>query len=144
MDATDGCDVPEVVRRRILRSHRETVVGLIDAGSEVAAAWDGETAGSPGAVRYPLGRVIERRGLRERWLAAFLAGADALEVGIRGEPVPATPYLAVTSRGPLCRGTLDDARRLVVRVALFDVERRPRRYRFRDPSLETCLAVELL
>ena len=50
MDATDGYDAPEVVRRRILRSHRETLVGLIDAGSEVAAAWDGETAGSRVAI----------------------------------------------------------------------------------------------
>ena len=143
MDATDGYDAPEVVRRRILRSHRETVVGLIDAGSEVAAAWDGETAGSPGAVRRPLGQVIKRRGLREEWLAAFLAGTDALSAGIRGDPVPAAPYLTVTSRGPICRGTLEDGRRLVARVVLFEVDRRPRRYRFRGPSPETCLAVEL-
>jgi hypothetical protein len=67
--------------------------------------------------------------------------ADALDTEIEPEPVPKAPYLVVTSRGPLCRETLTDGRRLVVELAVFAVERQPSRYRFRDPTVEECLQV---
>lgn len=46
-------------------------------------------------------------------------------------------------RGPLCRGTLADGRRLVLTFVLFVVDRRPSRYRFLDPRPEECLDVGL-
>ena len=68
--------------------------------------------------------------------------ADAVGETVEGSPVPAPPYLSVTSRGPVCRGTLSDGRRLVIELAVFEIERQPRRYVFSDPAPATCLSVE--
>lgn len=76
-------------------------------------------------------------------LDLLAAGTEPLRGGLASTPVAAPPYLVVTGRGPVCRGTLDSGARLVVEVVLFGVERRPPRYRYRDPSPEECLVVSL-
>lgn len=133
----------EHVHRRILDEHRETVAAVVDAGTAVAAAVDSWPVTDGTRLRRPLDGVLGERGLLAPLLAVLATGADALDTEIRGNPVTAPPYLVVTSRGPLCRGTLADGRRLVVELSLFAVETRPRRYRFRDPTVEDCLQVTL-
>lgn len=117
---------------------------LCQAGRAVASSWSEAAVSERKDVTEPLARRLERSGLTGELL-------DVLETAVRatggeavGEPVPAPPYLVVTSRGPLCRVTLAEGRRLVLVFELFDVERGPRRYRFRDPAPETCLQVELV
>lgn len=129
------------VRARILAEHRNTVAAVIDTGETVAdaVAWpvaDAET------IRRPFERLVHERELDGPLLGMLETGVAALDAGLQGSPVPASPYLVVTSRGPICRGTLSDGRRLVLELAVFAVETRPRRYRFRDPSVEECLRVE--
>ena len=130
-------------REAIGDSHRETLAAAVDAGRTVARAWPDETVSDADAVAGPLERVLRERELPADLLAMLDTGAAAVDASTRGAPVPAPPYLAVTSRGPVCRATLSDGRRLVVEPVLFEVERRPPRYRFADPDPEECLRVRL-
>ena len=130
-------------REAIGDSHWETLAAAVDTGRTVARAWPDETVSDADAVAGPLERVLRERELPADLLAMLGTGAAAVDASIRGSPVPAPPYLAVTSRGPVCRATLSDGRRLVVEPVLFEVERRPPRYRFADPDPEECLRVRL-
>ncbi|NHN46729.1 hypothetical protein G9464_03850 [Halostella sp. JP-L12] len=132
-----------VTRRAIVDAHRETLAATVDAARTVAAAWPGETVRDPSAVAAPLEGELRERGLVEDLLATLDTAAAAIDESIRGAPVPAPPYLSVTSRGPVCRATLSGGDRLVVEPVMFAVDRRPARYRFADPDVEECLRVRL-
>jgi ferric-dicitrate binding protein FerR (iron transport regulator) len=131
------------VRQQVLDEHRETVAAVIDAGAAVASEVEHRPVTDGDHLRNPLETRLRERGLAVRLLGVLTTGAGALDTGMAAEPVAGPPYLVVTSRGPLCRGTLADGRRLVVELPLFAVERRPPRYRFRDPTVEECLQVSL-
>lgn len=129
------------VRERVLAEHRDTVAAVVEAGTSVAARVETWPVTDPDRLRGPLARELESRGLLDPLLGVLDTAVGTLDTSLRGDPVAAPPYLVVTSRGPLCRGTLADGRRLVVELSLFAVERRPRRYRFRDPAVGECLRV---
>jgi len=92
------------------------------------------------AVRDRLRAALDRAGVLDA-LDAALADAVAAAGGeLSAEPVPAPPYLAVTSTGPVLRATLD-AGRLVVRIEAFDVA--DGAVAWRDPSPADALSVEV-
>ena len=130
------------VHEQVLCAHRGCIAAVIDAGATVAAGLE-EPVTDPAAVREPFDRQLREQGLDEELLGLLDTAVNAVNGERRGEPVAAPPYLAVTSRGPVCRATLTDGRRLVVLLAAFEVRRRPRRYRFRDPSPAECLQSSL-
>lgn len=127
----------------MLDEHRETVAAVVDAGAAVVSTVECLPVTDGDRLRRPLETRLRERGLTAQLLGLLATGADALDTEIEAEPVPKAPYLVVTSRGPLCRGTLTDGRRLVVELAVFAVERQPSRYWFRDPTVEECLQVSL-
>lgn len=131
------------LRRVILAEHRETITAVVDAGATVAAAIEEWPVTDGDVIRQPLDRLLRDRGLDAALLGALDTGADALDSRVQGQPVAAPPYFVVTSRGPICRGTLADGRRLVIEYALFDVDTQPRRYQFVDTEPEQCLQVTL-
>ena len=58
-------------------------------------------------------------------IAEVLAAAvDAAGYTLPATPVPAPPYVVVTSTGPVLRGTVDDGR-LLVGIDCFEVVREP-------------------
>lgn len=127
-------DPERTVRERLLDAHAETLAATAAACREVAAAWDDDVVADSALVTEPLEALLRERGLAVALLDLLTTGAAALDSSIRGDPVAAPPYLAITGRGPVLRATLADGRRLVVTVELFAIERRPTRYRFRDPE----------
>jgi hypothetical protein len=131
------------VHQQVLAEHRETVAGAVDAGAAVASAVERRPVTDGDRLRRPLEARLRERGLTTQLLGLLTTGADALDTRIAAEPVPGPPYLVVTSRGPLCRGTLTGGRRLVIELAVFAVERHPPNYRFRDPTAEECLQISL-
>jgi hypothetical protein len=132
----------ERAKRHLLDAHHETIVEVCEAGRAVAASWSEGAVQDPSRVTDPLTSQLGDE-LPEQLLDGLETAVAATGHQLQGTPVPAPPYFVVTSRGPLCRGTLDDGRRLVVLFELFSIERRPRTYRFRDPSPATCLRVRL-
>lgn len=135
--------VERQVERRVLETHRETVLEVCGVGNAVAASWPGQTVSEAGQVTDPLADRLDAASLPEQLLDTLDTAVDATEREMTGNPVPAPPYFVVTSRGPTCRATLDDGQRLVLLFELFGVKRRPRTYHFRDPSPTTCLTVRL-
>lgn len=133
----------ERIRRRLLAAHTKTISDVVDAGAAVATAIEEWPVTDGDAIRVPLNRLLHSRGLPTPLLATLETGAEAIGEEIRGAPVAASPYFLVTSRGPLCRGTLASGRRLVIEFELFEVETRPRRYRFCEPDPEECLQITL-
>lgn len=122
-DVSDPSQVDvRAVRDRILADHRRTVEGVLSAADAVADGWDGEAAADRSAVVDPLRSELARRGLDDRLVVLLVDAVGAAGRELRADPVPAPPYLAVTSRGPVCRATLADGR-LVVAVRAFRVER---------------------
>lgn len=128
------------LERAVLARKRETIAAVVRAGGAAAAE---KTTGDPQAHREALKRAVESRALAPRLLDLLETAADCRGTSIAGEPVPAPPYLAITSRGPLCRGTLATGGRLIVRIELFAISSPPRRYQFRDPTPATALVIEL-
>lgn len=142
-DGSRSRDPAADVQERVRSEFDGMLADLVDAGREVADSWGDDAVSSAAMVSAPLEEAIRGRGLAEALLGSLGAGAAALDSEVQGRPVPAPPYLVVTSRGPLCRGTLADGRRLVLTFVLFVVDRRPSRYRFLDPRPEECLDVNL-
>jgi len=133
----------QTVRKQILDDHSQTIAAVIDTATAVATAIEEWPVSNPNRIRLPLERLLGDRELLEPLLGLLDTAADTLETAIQGQPVASPPYLAVTSRGVVCRGTLSDGRRLVIELILFEVETRPRRYRFSSPTASECLQVQL-
>lgn len=133
----------EIVQRRLLDTHRETVVAVVAAGRTVADAWPDESVSDPDAITTPLERILQEQQLTGPLLSLLDTGATAAGGSVQGDPVPAPPYVAFTSRGPICRATLSDGSRLVIELELFAVDRAPRQYRFLDPDPDACLGVHI-
>ncbi|MDT3433336.1 hypothetical protein [Haloarcula sp. 1CSR25-25] len=131
------------IRTRLRETHRETLQSVIDAGRSVATAWPTDVVQESGAVTEPLEHLLRERGLAEDLIEMLQTGTAAMDETVQGRPIPAPPYLVITSRGPVCRGTVSDGRRLVVVLELFAVRRAPTRYQFRDPTPEDLLSVSV-
>lgn len=136
-------DPQTAVRERLRDAHAETLAATVDAGREIAGTWERDAVRDSARITEPLEALLRERGLDAALLDLLATGAEALDAAIQGDPVPAPPYLAITGRGPVLRATLADGRRLVVTVGPFEIERRPTRYRFRDPGPADALSVDL-
>ncbi|AGB37405.1 hypothetical protein [Natronococcus occultus] len=111
-------------RRRIQAEWQPVVHGVDDCADRVAEPWDTSRTTNPDRVVAPLGRSLEEANLLEE-LAALLADVvEAADCELRASPVPAPPYVTVTSRGPVLRATVDPGR-LVIRLDAFEVVRDP-------------------
>lgn len=130
------------LHREILDTHGDLIVAVIDSATELAGVIDSWPVSDSEMIRVPLERSLRADGLLVSLLDMLDTGAEALGETIQGQPVAAPPYLVITSRGPMCRGTLSNGRRLIIELRLFAVEGHPRRYRFRAPDPETCLRVQ--
>lgn len=131
----------EHFRRRLLAAHADIIKEVINAGTAVTTAIEEWPVTDGTVIRVPLDHLLQERGLPNPLLATLETTAATLGEEIRGAPVAAPPYYVVTSRGPLCRGTLADGRRLVIEFELFEIKTRPRRYCFCEPSPKECLQI---
>lgn len=129
------------IETAVLDSHEATVRAVIDAGRAVVSGWTDETVGDSDRIVVPLQTILDEQGLSARLLDVLTSCVDATETTLKGAPIATPPYLVVTGRGPICRGTLADGRRLVLELELFEIEHRPPAYRFRDPTPRECLTV---
>lgn len=128
------------IRDRLLPSHGETLAATIECADAVAASWDGPATRREQVVE-PLRAALDRAGVLDRYPAMLVDAAEALDATLPARLVAAPPYVTLTSRGPVLRATLPEGR-LVVRIAVFVVEREPVRYVRRGRRPEEVLRVE--
>ena len=109
-------------RDYVLDAHAETVETVLRCADAVAETWPAKSVTDRSEVADPLRRELESAGAWAR-LPEVLAGAvDAAGFSLPATPVAASPYVAVTSKGPILRATVSDGR-LVVLLQAFEVKR---------------------
>ena len=120
--AGDGTLDPDAAREHLLTDRRGVVEGTVECAERVAAAWPEEGTTDRERVVEPLRATLSEVGLLGAYPSVLAECVAAAGGTLRAEPVAAPPYVTVTSRGPVLRATLD-AGRLVVTLAVFEVER---------------------
>lgn len=106
----------DAARERILADHRETMA-TVQERTTTAADGLPEPAPREDAVAV-LSDALDD-DLRAALVEVLRTAVDATGRDLQAEPVPASPYLVVTARGPLLRATLPDGR-LVVLLRAFE------------------------
>jgi len=112
------------VRRRIQTDHASIVDGIDACADAVAAPWDTARTTDSETVADGLRRTLAEAGILEALPSVLVDAVEATGYELRATPVPAPPYVVVTSRGPVLRATIDPGR-LVIRFDAFEVVRDP-------------------
>ncbi|WP_435318445.1 hypothetical protein [Haloarchaeobius sp. TZWSO28] len=112
-------DPDAAARAALLDTHSDLLVAVADCADEVAAAWDGPATDRRQVVE-PLTALLRQRGILAQLPEVLASAVDAAGYDLRADPVPAPPYVVVTSTGPVLRATVGDGR-LVVRVECFEL-----------------------
>jgi hypothetical protein len=120
--AEDGSLDPGAAREHLLTDRRAVVEETVERAGRVASSWPGEGATDRELVVEPFRAVLSEAGLLAAYPSVLAECVAAAGGELRAEPVPAPPYVTVTSVGPVLRATLDGGR-LVVTLAVFDVWR---------------------
>jgi hypothetical protein len=140
--------MPErAIREFLLTERREIVAGVLRCADRVVGKWNDDSTTDRNAVVQPLSREFRETGLLARFPDLLSEAVSAAGFSLPARPVPAPPYVVVTSRGPVLRATLPEGR-LVISFLLFDVVRDDAddncvRYVRGGESLEETVSVEL-
>jgi len=113
---------PDAAREHLLTDREVVVEGTLECAERVASSWSGGWTTDREAVVEPLRAALSEAGLLGAYPSVLAECVAAAGGELRAEPVPAPPYVTVTSRGPVLRATLDPDR-LVVTLAVFGIER---------------------
>ncbi len=112
------------VRRRIHDDYADVVAEIGRCADAVADARAEAETNERGSPRDELQAALEATGVLGTLPEVLAAAVDAAGEELRARPVPAPPYVVVTSRGPMLRATIDSGR-LVIRFDVFEVVREP-------------------
>ena len=109
---------PESARECVTAEHADVVAGVGACADTVADSWADPTADDGAAVAGALEACLAESGVLDALPHVLAAAVRAAGGSLPATPVAAPPYVAVTSRGPVLRATLD-AGRLVVELRTF-------------------------
>jgi len=122
-------DPAAAARERLLDSRANTIDAVLEAADTVAADWPRLDDGRPAtadreALVDPLRAELDERGVLVGLTDLLASAVCAAGYALPATPVPAPPYVVITSTGPVLRGTVEDGR-LVVTIDCFEVVREP-------------------
>jgi hypothetical protein len=106
--------------RRAIEAESDVLDAIAASANAVVADWPGGDASDGPTVADSLGVELRECGVLANLPGVLEAAVDAAGGRLSADPVPAPPYVAVTSRGPVLRATLDGGR-LVATLAVFRV-----------------------
>jgi len=129
----------DLVRARLRSEHADLLRATEGCADAVAATWDGAYTTDRAAVAPPLSARLSESGVTDRFPVVLSDAVSVLDESLPAPPVPAPPYVTVTSVGPVLRATLSESR-LVVTIRVFTVERG--RYRRTAGGTDELLGVE--
>lgn len=127
------------VRQHVLDGHRDTVAAVLESAAEAANGL--EEPATRAEATAALSAAIDD-DLRSALVDLLRGAVDATGRDLLAEPVPASPYLVVTARGPLLRATLGDCR-LVVLLRAFRNDRGAGGYVRSDLDPESAVEVRV-
>ena len=127
--------LPQSLGPFVERTDPELLSRIETAADRVVDTWPGETVTDPSAVRKPFADAIADLDVPTMAVALIESVTDRFGLEPVASPVPAPPYVVVTTGGIVLRSTLADGR-LVMELATFEVRTRPSRaYERRDEVL---------
>lgn len=132
---------PARVRNQLLAAHTDTLQTTIDCADAVADSLDGPVTRREEIVS-PLKATLDHAGALGTYPSVLTNAVDTLGQSLPASPVAAPPYVTITGTGPILRASLPTGR-LVIRLAVFALERDPNRYVRTGDVPEEILAVEL-
>ncbi len=109
-------------RRRIQRDHEPIIDGIDYCADAVAESWDGTQTTERNRVVDPLRSALESAGILESLPIVLADAVESAGYELEATPVPSAPYVVLTSRGPICRATIEPGR-VLIRFDVFDVVR---------------------
>ncbi|WP_049912932.1 hypothetical protein [Natrialba hulunbeirensis] len=109
-------------RRRLRTDHTETIAAIDDCATRITDEWDTARTTNPDPLVESLRAELESTGVLATLPTVLGSAVDATGYELQAQPVPAPPYVVITSRGPVLRATIDPGR-LVVRFDVFEVVR---------------------
>lgn len=120
-------DPAVAAHERLLAGETDTIDDVLAAADAVAAGWqrlddDRHATSDREAVVPELRAELAERGLLGELTRVLATAVDGAGYDLAADPVPAPPYVAVTSTGPVLRATVADGR-LVVNIDCFEVVR---------------------
>ncbi|WP_092903672.1 hypothetical protein [Halostagnicola kamekurae] len=119
-------------RRRVQREHESIVDGIDYCADAVSESWDDDSVADRRHVVEPMQSALESAGILERLPVVLSDAVEAAGYELPATPVASPPYVVLTSRGPLCRATVEPGR-ILIRFDAFSVSRTPEPvYRRRD------------
>lgn len=122
-----AADPASAARDHLLADYAEVIEAVLAVADHVAADWPRMDDGRPAttdrdAVTTPLRRGLQQTAVLDALPRLLAVAVDAAGYRLPAQPVAAPPYVAITSTGPVLRGTVDGGR-LVVTIDCFDVVR---------------------
>lgn len=111
------------VAARLREEHGDLLDAIGACADLVAARGPAKGWTDSEELQSSLERCLRSSGLLGPVLGALHTAVASAGGTLRASPVPAPPYLAVTSLGVVLRGTLTEGCRLVVTLRAFDVQR---------------------
>ena len=134
--------LPESVGRFVERTDPELLCRIETAADRVVNTWPGESVSDPSAVREPFADTLADLGVPSRACTLIESVTDRFGLEPVASPVPAPPYVVVTTGGVVLRSTLADGR-LVMELAAFEVRTQPSRaYERRDEVAVTAQIID--
>jgi hypothetical protein len=125
---------PDAARECVVTEHDDALAAVGACADAVADSWSESTTSDGTTLADGLELCLTESGALEALPGVLAAAVRAAGGTLSSEPVAAPPYVAVTSRGPVLRGTLDEGR-LVVTLAVFRVTD-DRRYERTDVDVD--------
>ncbi|MDJ1433469.1 hypothetical protein [Halostagnicola sp. A-GB9-2] len=110
-------------RRCIQRDHETVIDGIDYCADLVANTWDGTQTTERRRVIEPLQSALESAGILETLPVVLSDAVESAGYDLESTPVPAPPYVVLTSRGPICRATIEPGR-VLIRFDVFDIVRK--------------------
>lgn len=116
------------VRARLRANHEEALRAIADCADTVVRSWDEHVTADPRLITDPLEGCLQETETLPELLDMLRSGVSAAGCTLPVDPVPAPPYLMITSLGPVLRGPTAGGR-LVITITVFEVrDGSPRTY----------------
>lgn len=112
----------EAVERRFETEHATVLESIDRCAGAVTSEWDGDTVSDSQQVVDPLRDALRDSGVHRRLPTVLEDLVTAAGYSLPASPVAAPPYVVISSRGPMLRGTIEPGR-LVVEVRAFTLSR---------------------
>lgn len=129
------------IREYVLDTHEALLETILACADAISASWDGKATTERQAVVEPFEYALDSSDIMDRLPAVLVGAIHIIDEELPATPVPAPPYVVVTSIGPVLRATLDSGR-LVITIRAFEIERDPTRYVRGTDDPASALSVE--